>query len=369
MAESQVPEPIRFIDFEGKPVRSFEDPLAGDDYKTIYVKMARARKADERAAAMVKQGLSFFYAMASGHEAAQVASAYALKEHDWIFPYHRSTALTLARGLTLFEFFSDILGKQTSPNLARQMPNHFAKKDLRLVTRSSTVGNQIPQVVGTALGEKLKGTDSVSIVYFGEGATAEGDFHVGMNFAGVYKAPAIFFCENNQYAISVPVRLQAAAEAISMEACGYEFSGYRVDGNDAIAVYTVTRQAVDKARAGGGPSLIEAVTYRYGSHSSSDDASRYRTREEEEEWQKRDPIKRLIGYMKYKGYWSEVWQKDADERIATEIDAAIREAENQSIPSPETMFNDVYAETPWHLASQREALLRHLEKHPKASGH
>lgn len=237
------------------------------------------------------------------------------------------------------------------------------------MTRSSTVGNQIPQVVGTALGEKLKGTDSVSIVYFGDGATAEGDFHVGMNFAGIYKAPAIFFCENNQYAISVPVKLEASAEAISMEACGYEFAGFRVDGNDVIAVYTVTKQAVDKARAGKGPSLIEAVTYRFGSHSSSDDASRYRTHDEEEEWHRRDPIKRLLGYLKYKGYWSEAWQKDTDERIAQEIDAAIAEAESKPIPSPESMFADVYREMPWHLAWQQDALIRHLKKYPQTTGH
>lgn len=366
MSESQVPEPIRFIDSEGQPVRSFDDPLTSDDYKKLYYQMARARVADEKAFALVRQGRSFFYAMSAGHEAAQIGSAYALGPQDWIFPYHRSSALALARGLTLYEFFSDILGKKTSPNLARQMPNHFAKMDLRLVTRSSTVGNQIPQVVGTALGEKLKGTDSVSIVYFGEGATAEGDFHVGMNFAGVYKAPAIFFCENNQYAISVPVRLQAAAEAISMEACGYEFSGFRVDGNDVIAVYTVTKQVVDKARKGGGPSLIEAVTYRFGSHSSADDAKRYRTSEEELEWRKRDPIKRLLGYMKYKGYWSEEWQKEVDGQVADELRMAMDEAEKQPIPETETMFSDVFKDMPWHLERQKAALLEHLAKHPKA---
>jgi TPP-dependent pyruvate/acetoin dehydrogenase alpha subunit len=318
---------------------------------------------------MVKQGRSFFYAQAAGHEAAQIGSAWALKDHDWVIPYHRSSALSLVRGLSLFEFFADVLGTVASPTLARQMPNHFAKKDLRLVTRGSVVGNQIPQVVGTALGEKLRGTDSISIVYFGEGATAQGDFHVGMNFAGVYKTPSIFFCENNQYAISVPVSLQAAAEAISMEACGYEFAGHRVDGNDVIAVYMTTKQAVDKARAGGGPSLIEAVTYRHGSHSSSDDASRYRTADEETEWQRRDPIKRLHGFLRYKGYWSEEWEKELDERIASEIETAITEAEKQPVPEPETMFDDVYSEMPWHLKKQKEELTKHLEKHPKTSGH
>ncbi len=368
MSDSQVPEPIQFIDFDGRPVRSFEDPLTSDDYKKIYYQMARHRLADDKAFALVRQGRSFFYAQAAGHEASQIGSAYALGPQDWVFPYHRSSALALARGLSLFEFFSDILGKKTSPNLARQMPNHFAKKDLKLVTRSSTVGNQIPQVVGTALGEKMKGTDSVSIVYFGDGATAEGDFHVGMNFAGVYKVPAIFFCENNQYAISVPVKLEASAEAISMEACGYEFSGYRVDGNDVVAIYIVTKQVVEKARKGGGPSLIEAVTYRYGSHSSADDAKRYRTSDEEKEWHKRDPIKRLIGYMKYKGYWNEEWQKDVDAKVTEEVRMAMEQAEKEPDPEPETIFSDVFTDMPWHLKRQQAELLEHLKKYSKA-GH
>ncbi|MBN2380340.1 thiamine pyrophosphate-dependent dehydrogenase E1 component subunit alpha [candidate division WOR-3 bacterium] len=369
MAECASPELIQYLDYEGNPIKDFEDPFTEADLKKLYYTMALSRAADEKAANLVRQGKSFFYAQASGHEAAQAASVWALGSQDWIFPYHRSVPVLFARGYTLAEFFLEVMGKAGAVNKGRQMPNHFGKRSLKLVTPSSTVGNQIPQAVGTAFASMLKGEDAVSVVYFGEGATSQGDFHVAMNFAGVYNTPSIFFCENNQYAISVPLRLQAAAHTISMEACGYEFPGYQVDGNDFMAVYLTTKKTVERGRKGKGPSLIEAMTYRLGAHSSSDDASRYRSDTELEEWKRKGPIKRLLGYIKHKGYYSEAWQEETDDRIKEDIEAALTRAEEESIPEPQTMFSDVFAETTRHLERQKTLFLAHLEKYPPTSDH
>ncbi|MBD3286514.1 hypothetical protein GF359_08080, partial [candidate division WOR-3 bacterium] len=319
MAECASPDLIQYLDYEGKPIKEFFDPFTEADLKKMYYTMAVSRAADEKGANLVRQGKSFFYAQAAGHEAAQVASVWALEDQDWIFPYHRSVPALFSRGFTLTEFFLEVMGKADAVNKGRQMPNHSGKRSLKLVTPSSTVGNQIPQAVGTAFASKLKGEDAVSVVYFGEGATSQGDFHVGMNFAGVYKTPTIFFCENNQYAISVPMRLQAAAQTISMEACGYEFPGFQVDGNDFMAVYLTTKKVVERGRRGEGPSLIEAMTYRIGAHSSSDDVARYRTDDELKGWLEKGPIKRLLGYMKHKGFYTEDWQRQTDKKVANDI--------------------------------------------------
>jgi 2-oxoisovalerate dehydrogenase E1 component alpha subunit len=173
MAEYTDSETIQYLDYEGNPIKEFEDPFGEEELKDIYYRMALARFVDEKSANMVKQGKSFFYAMASGHEAAQIGSILALGPTDWVFPYHRSIGSVLARGMSLVEFFSDVMGKSSSLNKARQMPNHFGKKAAKIVTPSSTVGNQIPEAVGTALGAKIRGDNAVSIVYFGEGAASQ----------------------------------------------------------------------------------------------------------------------------------------------------------------------------------------------------
>jgi TPP-dependent pyruvate/acetoin dehydrogenase alpha subunit len=194
------------------------------------------------------------------------------------------------------------------------------------------------------------------VVYFGDGATSENDFHTGMNFAGVFKAPTIFFCQNNHWAISVPVERQTRAETIAVKAKAYGFEGIRVDGNDILAVYRTTKEAVEKARKGDGPTLIEAVTYRMGPHSSSDDPKRYRTEQELKEWQRRDPITRFRKYLEKKQIWSESDEKKAQDDASKEIDEAIAYAEAIPRPALETLFTDVYAEMPWHLEEQMREL-------------
>src|SRR5207247_2136170 len=206
------------------------------------------------------------------------------------------------------------------PQHGRQMPNHFGSRDINYVTTSSPVGTQIPHAVGAAWAAKIRKDDVVSLAYFGDGATSEGDFHSGMNFAGVFKTPTIFFCKNNQWAISVPIARQTASKTIAQKAQAYGFEGVRVDGNDLLAVYAATKAAADKARAGGGPTLIEALTYRMGPHSSSDDPTRYRATEEVDRWREKDPIDRMRKYLELKGLWSEA----DDDRLRAEIDDLIQ---------------------------------------------
>lgn len=203
---------------------------------------------------------------------------------------------------------------------------------------------------------KLRGDPIVTMAYFGDGGTSENDFHAGMNFAGVFKTPTIFFCQNNHWAISVPVEKQTASETIAIKAKAYGFEGVRVDGNDILAVYRTTKEAVDKARSGGGPTLIEAVTYRMGPHSSSDDPKRYRKEQELKEWQTRDPLVRFRLYLEKKGIWTEADEQKAQEEANHELDEAIAYAEKLPRPALETLFTDVYAEIPWHLEEQLREL-------------
>ena len=227
---------------------------------------------------------------------------------------------------------------------------------------SSPVGTQIPQAVGVAWAAKIRKEDIVTLTYFGDGATSEGDFHAGMNFAGVFKTPTIFFCKNNQWAISVPVSKQTASKTLAQKALAYGFDGVRVDGNDLLAVYAVTKAAADKARSGGGPTMIEAVTYRMGPHSSSDDPTRYRSKDEVDTWAKRDPIERMRKYLELKGLWS----KDSEDKLRIELEdllqTTIKEVERSPPPPIETLFTDVYAELTPQLKEQMEAFLASGER-------
>jgi len=242
------------------------------------------------------------------------------------------------------------------------MPNHYGARDVNYVPVSSPVGTQIPQAVGAAWAAKIRKDDVVTLTYFGDGATSEGDFHAGMNFAGVFKTPTIFFCKNNQWAISVPVTRQTASKTLAQKALAYGFDGVRVDGNDLLAIYAVTKAAADKARSGGGPTMIEAVTYRMGPHSSSDDPTRYRSKEEVETWAKRDPIERMRKYLELKGLWS----KDSEDKLRAELEdllqATIKEVERSPPPPIETLFTDVYAELTPQLKEQMDAFLASGER-------
>src|SRR2546422_11542663 len=279
-----------------------------------------------------QQGRIGFYIPNTGEEASQVGSAMALEKREWVFPAYREPGAALWRGFSVATLIAQAYGNAKDPQQGRQMPNHYGARDINYVPVSSPVGTQIPQAVGVAWAAKIRKEDIVTLTYFGDGATSEGDFHAGMNFAGVFKTPTIFFCKNNQWAISVPVSKQTASKTLAQKALAYGFDGVRVDGNDLLAVYAVTKAAADKARAGGGPTMIEAVTYRMGPHPSSDDPTRYRSKEELDAWQKRDPNDPMRKYLELKSLWSDA--DDAKRRAELEdlIQATVREGERHPPP-------------------------------------
>lgn len=331
-------------------------PLAPEDQLRLYRIMLLTRRVDERMVRLQRQGRIGFYIGSTGEEAAIVGSAFALDSTDWIIPCYRELGAALLRGFSLYELCCQLFGNAEDSTKGRQMPNHYASAKLRFGSISSPVGNQIPHATGIGLAARLLGTKDAALVYFGEGATSEGDFHVALNFAGVYKAATIFLCRNNQWAISVPLENQTASKSIAIKAVAYGIEGVRVDGNDAFAVYAVTRDAVERARSGQGPTLIEALTYRLGAHSTSDDPRVYREASDVEKWRDKDPLRRLRLYLLASELLSEEDDARLEHEIKGEIQDALKKAETIDPPSLETVFEDVYDELPWHLKDQLEEL-------------
>jgi pyruvate dehydrogenase E1 component alpha subunit/2-oxoisovalerate dehydrogenase E1 component alpha subunit len=237
------------------------------------------------------------------------------------------------------------------------MPSHMSGRSVNQVSWSSVIGPQIPQAVGAAWAAKLKKDPIVTVGFMGDGATSEPDFHNAMNFAGVFKVPCVMICQNNHWAISVPTAKQTASESIAVKAVAYGFPGVKVDGNDAVAVYRAVKEAVDRARSGGGPTLVECETYRIGAHSSSDDPTRYRDEQEVEEWKKRDPLELLRSRLQAWGLWTARQEEELRAEVLEEVNGAIAEAEKKPDPARESLFDDVYANQPWSLREQREELL------------
>ncbi|GIW72868.1 MAG: 3-methyl-2-oxobutanoate dehydrogenase [Planctomycetota bacterium] len=327
-----------------------------------YRNMVLLRSFDRRALNLQRQGRIYFYAPASGQEAAQIGSAAALQDGDWMFPTYREAGACYQRGLSLQALADQLFGNARDLTKGRQMPNHFACAALRIVSISSPIATQIPQAAGCAIAQKIKRERAATLCYFGDGATSEGDFHAGMNFAGVFRAPCVFFCQNNQWAITVPVSRQTGSESIAIKAKAYGFEGYRVDGNDILAVYTSVKQALDKARAGGGPTLIEALTYRMGPHSTSDDPRRYRSESEVAEWERRDPIVRFERWLRSRGWLDDATVAAIERETAAEVEQAIRSAEAVDAPPPQSLFEDLYAEPTPRLREQQRELLGLIER-------
>ncbi|MGG1313557.1 thiamine pyrophosphate-dependent dehydrogenase E1 component subunit alpha [Cohnella laeviribosi] len=313
----------------------------------MYETMMRARRFDERCLLLQRAGKVNFHISGIGQEPSQVAMAFAMDfEKDWFLPYYRDYAFVLTVGMTLKELFLSLFAKAEDPNSAgRQMPGHFGCKRLRIVTGSSPVTTQVPHAVGFAYAAKLRGESSVAYVSFGEGSSNQGDFHEGCNFAGVHKLPVIFVCENNGYAISVPLSKQTAGR-ISDRAIGYGFPGVRVDGNDPLEVYRVMKEAHERALNGEGPTLIEVMSYRLSPHSTSDNDLAYRTKEEVEAHRKKDGIPAFRNYLTEAGLWNEERENELQARIRKELDEAQAYAERAPFQSVEDAFRYVYAEEP-----------------------
>ena len=324
----------------------------------LYEQMVLVREFDRRMLALQRQGRIGFYGSILGQEAATVGSVAAAEARDWIFPALREGAAAIMRGLPLHVAIAQLIGNDLDRCLGRQMPCHYTFKEGHYYGMSSVIGTQITHAVGAAMAARIRGDDVVVAGYLGDGATSANDFHAGMNFAGVFHAPVVLICQNNQWAISVPTSQQSASETLATKADAYGIPAARVDGNDVLAVYEATRQACERARSGGGPTFLELVTYRRLGHSSSDDPSRYRDQAEVESWEKRDPIERFRRYLEARELWDTDSEQALQDRIALEVNQAIQTAEQGGPPSPETVITDVFAEVPAALREQLDDATR-----------
>ncbi|MFT5431758.1 MAG: pyruvate dehydrogenase E1 component alpha subunit [Myxococcota bacterium] len=351
------------MDDDGSLLRGeVPDGLEKADLLTMFETMLMVRTIDERMVTLQRQGRISFYGAATGQEAAVIGSGYALSPDDWVLPALREGGVALLRGFSLEDYVNQVFGNGEDIQRGRQMPCHYGDKRIGYVTLSSCIANQLPHAVGVALAMRARGEQHIAVGYMGDGATSEGDFHTSLEFASRLNAPVLFFCQNNQWAISTGIEGQTIAKSLACKAHGYGMDGYRVDGNDVLAVQEVTRLAATAARETGRPVFVEALTYRVGAHSTSDDPSRYRDESVTETWRTRDPIVRFGNLLKKLGYLSD----ESIEAQRLEFDARIRaqiiRAEKAPAPTIDDLFTDVYAEMPALLVEQRDALERHLSE-------
>jgi len=330
----------------------------------IYHAMVTTRVLDERMLGAQRQGRLSFYMQCTGEEASIIGSTAALDDADMIMAQYREQGALAYRGFTIDEFMNQLFGNELDYGKGRQMPVHYGSSKLNYMTISSPLATQIPQATGYAYGQKMAGNGHCTIVYFGEGAASEGDFHAGLNMAAVHRVPAIFFCRNNGYAISTPANEQFAADGIAPRGFGYKMDTIRVDGNDLLAVYQATEAARKLAVEENRPVLIEAMTYRLAAHSSSDDPSGYRSKDEEAVWREKDPILRMQNWLTKKKWWSESKEKELQERLRREVLETMKRAQKLPPPPLETLVTDVYDEVPPLLNAQFEKLKAHIRKYP-----
>ena len=339
------------LDDEGRLIGA-EPAIPDDDLRALYRHMLKMRTMDGRMLSLQRQGRIGFYGLATGQEASVTGSAYPLRASDWIFPALRETGVSLWRGTTIQELVCQLIGNSGDVLIGRQMPMHFSDRKVNSVAWSSVIGTQLVHAMGAAWAAKLMKTDDVMVGYIGDGGTSSSDFHAALNFAAVKQVPVVFYCQNNQWAISVPLSEQTVSSSIAIKADGYGLPGVRVDGNDLLAVITVMREAVERARSGGGPTFVESVTFRMGGHSSSDDPTRYRDPELVKTWEKRDPLARFGAYLRGKGLLSDADIETWTAEINEEISQAVTAAEALPAPAIETIFTDVYAQMPAQLEAQ-----------------
>jgi 2-oxoisovalerate dehydrogenase E1 component alpha subunit len=348
--------------YAGSDMPDMDEALAVKVYKTF----AFHRVLDERMVASQRQGRLSFYMAALGEEAASVGGAAGLKPQDMIMSQYREQGALMFRGFSLDDFMNQMFSNEKDLGKGRQMPIHYGSSELNYMTISSPLGTQIPQATGYAYGQKLQGLDAVTLCYFGEGAASEGDFHAGLNMAAVHKAPVIFFCRNNGYAISTPSDEQFKGNGIASRGVGYGIKTLRVDGNDILAVIKATQTARKYALEEDAPVLIEAMSYRLGAHSTSDDPSGYRTREEEAKWQANDPILRMKNWLMAQNWWDEDKEKALYEKLREKVLAAVKVSEKISKPHIDTLITDVYDVPSTQLKAQLEQVKAHVNKYPEA---
>ncbi len=340
-------ETFQILNEDGEVVNEDAMPeLSDDELKELMTRMVYTRILDQRSIALNRQGRLGFYAPTAGQEASQLGTQYALEQEDFILPAYRDVPQLIWHGLPLYQAFLFSRGHYHG----NQMP-----EGVNALSPQIIIGAQYTQAAGVAMGMKKRGKKSVAITYTGDGGTSQGDFYEGMNFAGAYKAPAIFVVQNNRFAISVPVEKQTAAKTLAQKAVSAGIEGIQVDGMDILAVYAATKDARDRAVNGEGPTLIETLTYRYGAHTmAGDDPTRYRTDELTSEWEKKDPIVRFRKFLENKGLWSEEQENEVTEKAKEEIKAAIKKADQQPKQKVTDLISNMYETLPAHLEEQME---------------
>jgi pyruvate dehydrogenase E1 component alpha subunit len=336
-------EHLSILDSDGNLDSSLEPDISPADLKRLHRAMLLGRRLDERMIRLQRQGRIGTFAPIKGQEASQVGAAATLKKTDWMVPSFRETAAMLWRGWPIEKLLLLFAGY-----LEGGQPDEH-QHDLPITI---PVATQMPHAVGLAYAAQYRGDDAIVMAFCGDGATSEGDFHEAVNFAGVWHVPAVFLVQNNQWAISVPLKKQTHSRTIAQKALAYGIPGLQVDGNDVLAVYAACSEAAERARAGDGPTLIECVTYRLGVHTTADDPTKYRTTEEVAAWEKKDPLTRFSAYLKKKRLLDEGLEDEVDKEIA----AAIHRFEAMGPAKPLTMFEHVYADLPPHVQAQRDEL-------------
>jgi len=336
-------EIVRVLDEAGRPRADLEPRLTEAQLRRIYEGMVLTRTADQKALKLQRQGRMGTYAPSLGHEACQVGAAFAVQKEDWVFPYFRDMGLYLTLGYPLADYYLYWMGNEVGLK---------TPEDLNLFPLAIPVASQIPHSVGAGLGARLQKKPIAVLCTFGDGATSEGDFHEALTFAGVFRTPNVFVCYNNQWAISTPRSRQTASATIAQKALSYGFPGVAVDGNDVLAVATVVGEALDRARRGQGPTLIEAMTYRMGHHTTSDDAGKYRPESEVREWEKKDPLLRFQAYLKNKSLWDKAYEDALLQRLAAEVEEAVAKGESFPSPAVEEIFAHTFKVMPPRLEEQ-----------------
>ncbi len=344
---------LQVMDEDGRVANESEmPPLSADEIRTLYWHMLLARALDRKMIALQRQGRIGTFASIEGQEACQAGSASQLRKQDWMTIAFRETVACLIRGIPPVQILRYWGGDERGSIMAA---------DQRTLPVSIPIGSQCVHAVGIAYASKLLKRDEVTLTYFGDGATSEGEFHEALNLAADYQVPVVFFCQNNQYAISVPRSKQSHSRTLAQKAIAYDIPTIQIDGNDVFAVWRATKDAIDRAQHGGGPSFIEAVTYRLGNHTTSDDYKHYRSEDEVAVWRKRDPIDRLRKFMEQSKYWSAENEVDAWKHAEQIVESAIAEYEATPPQDPSDIFNYTYAKLPPHLEAQRKEHLASLQ--------
>ncbi|NUN49255.1 MAG: thiamine pyrophosphate-dependent dehydrogenase E1 component subunit alpha [Candidatus Brocadiae bacterium] len=360
-AAAGTPGMLQVLDGQGRANPEVDPQLPAEELRALYRAMLQLRIFDTRMLSLQRSGRIGFYGTATGQEAATIGSAWPLKPQDWIFPALREGGTLGARGYPLRLMVAQLIGNAIDVCKGRQMPCHYSDPERHYVSMSSVIATQFPHAVGAAMAAKYRKDPVVVMGYIGDGGTSASDFHVAMNFAGVYRPPVVLVCQNNHWAISVPSCAQTASETIAQKAVAYGFEGLRVDGNDVLAVVRASRAAIEKARAGGGPTFLELFTYRRLGHSSSDDPTRYRDPAEVAAWEAKDPIERFRRHLESRALWTQAWQTELETAINDEISAGVREGEAAGPPPIESLFDDVFQTPTAQLEEQRRYLMEQDE--------